>query len=535
MTRGGIAAGAVLAVAAAVLAAALVWIVRTTLRLEEAQAEALRLATQEEKVRLALWRLDSALAAVLGRENALPAEQFPRGGPGESEASLFTRHRFETAPGEGGVLIEELAAALAQTPTLPEPPPAPPAPPPEYLAAKPEPDPGDSWEELQNALNLNEFRQRSKTAESQNALLGTGGPQPAPPGRVETTFQPVWVGEGLYLVRRVRRGGDVRLQGIRIDWPEMRAWLLGEVLDLLPGADLLPVARGERIDPGRHLAFVPLRLSPGPIPSPPVFEWTPVRMTVAVASGAIVLTVAAMALLLLGSLSQSRRRADFVSAVTHELRTPLTTFRMYTEMLSEGLVAPGQQREYLETLRTEADRLGDLVENVLAYARLERRSRRVQPEPMAVEALLGEIEGRLGHLAARGGFEVVIHPAGETEGALVMVDRAAVERILLNWVDNACKHAAGAEDRRLEIQPLWRGASVVLRLRDHGPGIPRSERRGIFRPFHKSARRAAGSAPGVGLGLALSRGLARSQGGDLRLVETEGGGAVFELRLPVVR
>ena len=69
----------------------------------------------------------------------------------------------------------------------------------------------------------------------------------------------------------------------------------------------------------------------------------------------------------------SERRGAFVSAVTHELRTPLTTFRMYAEMLAEGMVpSPEARQKYLETLRREADRLAHLVENVLQYARLER-------------------------------------------------------------------------------------------------------------------------------------------------------------------
>jgi signal transduction histidine kinase len=278
----------------------------------------------------------------------------------------------------------------------------------------------------------------------------------------------------------------------------------------------------------------------GVAPPPAAWTWTPARLTVAVASGAIVLATVAMALLLLGSVQQGRRRADFVSAVTHELRSPLTTFRMYTEMLAGGMVAPAEQGQYLATLNSEADRLGHLVENVLAYSRLER-ARRTQPEAVDLETLLAEMAPRLGAAAARGGFELVIHPAGHAGdvadtagGTRVLVDRAAVERILLNWIDNACKYAAEASDRRLEIETLARRSSVALLLRDHGPGIPRAERRRIFRPFHKPAQRAAASAAGVGLGLTLSRRLARSLGGDLRLVDAtdaDAGGAVFELHL----
>jgi C4-dicarboxylate-specific signal transduction histidine kinase len=133
---------------------------------------------------------------------------------------------------------------------------------------------------------------------------------------------------------------------------------------------------------------------------------------------------------------------------------------------------------------------------------------------------------------ARDGFTLVVHPLDQA--VQVTADPAAIERILFNWVDNACKYAARATDRRLEIRPLVRGPVVVLRLTDHGPGVPPEDRRRIFRPFHKSAARAAATAPGVGLGLALSRRLARSQGGDLRLgeeTEPQVEGAVFELLL----
>src|SRR5208337_3642808 len=107
-----------------------------------------------------------------------------------------------------------------------------------------------------------------------------------------------------------------------------------------------------------------------------------------VAWACVLLAAGAVAALLANVMRLGQRRADFVSAVTHELRTPLTTFHMYTEMLSEGMVTdPQQQRDYLTTLRLEASRLSHLVENVLAFARLERR--RVNGlEPATVASLL---------------------------------------------------------------------------------------------------------------------------------------------------
>src|SRR5207237_3736092 len=113
----------------------------------------------------------------------------------------------------------------------------------------------------------------------------------------------------------------------------------------------------------------------------------------------------AVGLLLAGVASLSERRGAFVSAVTHELRTPLTTLRMYTEMLSEGMVADEtQRRTYLQTLRAEADRLGHLVENVLAYSRLERKRAGYEVSPAPLGQALGRAIQRLEERARQAGM-----------------------------------------------------------------------------------------------------------------------------------
>jgi signal transduction histidine kinase len=536
-----------LAVSAAVLAGALIWIGRTTLRLEAASAEAQRRATLEEKVRLALWRMDSALTAFVGRENARAVDAFDREEPGSPATIAYgplARRRFEVSPQspavpEGGLPVPELAAALGGAGLIPQA-----QAPPQAMVQSTPPVLARKQEDSQAVLNKNEFLQRSQNlASQQNAFVPpVPAKSPVPPltkslapragtTRVETTLQPVWIRGELYLVRRIRRGGTGRLQGIWLDWPALRGWLLGQVRDLLPEANLLP-GDDPSTDPGRRIALLPVRLDPGSLPTFVSPRWTPARLTLAVSSGAIALVLVAVAVLLMGSLRQGQRRAEFVSAVTHELRTPLTTFRLYTDMLAEGMVAPAEQHDYLGTLRNEADRLGHLVENVLAYSRLERRPEpRLEPVPLA--ELLDELRDRLGGHAARAGMALAVDlPFPELAEELVLVDRNAVERILLNLMDNACKYATGGTDAKLEVRALRRGRHLVLRFQDNGPGIASGERRRLFRPFHKSAARAAGGVPGVGLGLPLSRRLARSMGGDLRLADSgPRGGAAFELSL----
>jgi signal transduction histidine kinase len=115
---------------------------------------------------------------------------------------------------------------------------------------------------------------------------------------------------------------------------------------------------------------------------------------------------------------------------------------------------------------------------------------------------------------------------------VVKTNVSAVEQILFNLVDNACKYAAVAEDKRIHLILREEDGNALLRVEDHGPGIAPEMRRRLFRSFSKSAKEAAHSAPGVGLGLALSRRLARDLGGELRYSEQSAQGACFILRLP---
>jgi signal transduction histidine kinase len=152
-------------------------------------------------------------------------------------------------------------------------------------------------------------------------------------------------------------------------------------------------------------------------------------------------------------------------------------------------------------------------------------------ESIDLRAILDDVRPRLAERAARANMEVAWE--AQTDAPVpVRVDRAAVEQVLLNLVDNACKYAAVSTPARIHVALETSGDRAVVRVSDHGPGISRSDRRRLFQPFSKSDREAANSAPGIGLGLALSRRLARAQGGDLSLDARGDGGAVFVLSLP---
>lgn len=342
----------------------------------------------------------------------------------------------------------------------------------------------------------------------------------------------------LVFIRRVELQSQSLHQGLWLDWPVVRQRLLASIADLLPDAALQPVPDPRPASPdevGRLLATIPVRLVAGPAPELPIAWWTPRRATLLLSWIAMIGAGLTVFSVLRGSIALSERRGRFVSAVTHELRTPLTTFRLYSEMLADGMVTDEQaRRDYLDTLKSESRRLARVVEDVLDYARLSRPKPRRRPEPVAASELLAQCRPELQRRAARGGLELIDETAAllSRPEARLAADPRSVERILLNLVDNACKYADGP-DRRLHLSARLAHGHLIIHVADHGPGIPDRDAARIFHPFERGRTAEHQSEPGLGLGLALSRGLAAELGGELRLVRGPDFGAIFELSLPL--
>jgi len=348
----------------------------------------------------------------------------------------------------------------------------------------------------------------------------------------EGVSQPIWVDNQLLLARRVDLSDKVVIQGCWLDWEKIRTSLVEEVRDVLPDVTLEPVTDSSQAQVGRMLATLPVQLV-AHLPEIEAVAWSAMQVSLAMAWACVLIAAVAAGVLLHGVLTLSERRGAFVSAVTHELRTPLTTFRMYSEMLANDMVPePAKRQSYLDTLRVEADRLSHLVENVLSYAKLERGPQRHRREQLSVASLLDRVGERLADRTRQADMQFVVEATAAIRETSIKTDPAAAEQILFNLVDNACKYAARANDRRIHLDVHVLATSVAFQVRDHGRGISPREAKLLFRPFSKSADEAAHSAPGVGLGLALCRRLAHDLGGQLELVPIDDAGAVFQLTLP---
>jgi len=208
------------------------------------------------------------------------------------------------------------------------------------------------------------------------------------------------------------------------------------------------------------------------------------------------------------------QRVGFVNQVSHELKTPLTNIRMYAELL-EGRLDPEDRRarRHVGVIVTESQRLSRLIANVLTFARQRRDAVTARPTRGSLDDVVDEVLTQF-------------QPSLDREGVRVSFDRGAppplrfdadiVTQVVSNLVSNVEKYAA--RGGVLEVATRVEGRQVAVTVGDHGPGISMSDARRVFRPFVRLGDAITEGATGAGIGLTLSRELARLHGGDLELL-----------------
>ena len=367
---------------------------------------------------------------------------------------------------------------------------------------------------------------------------------PESPSEVrEGIMRPVWIQGHLVLARRVKIAQHEVVQCCWLDWEKIQQALRAEVADLLPNVELHPVHLTDNVSLAKTLATLPvevvvdtqqllasLQFQKGPVLA--THKRSGLKLALLIAWGGLGIAAIAGGLLLSGVVKLSERRGAFVSAVTHELRTPLTTFRMYAEMLAEDMVPDEKKREYAQTLHKESERLSHLVENVLQFARLEQNRSGMRQQKITLSLLLERIGQRLENRAKEADMIFVTEMSEDVSDLEWTTDPTTVEQILFNLVDNACKYAKRADDRRICLKAERTKRTLRLKVQDFGPGLLQKDRAQLFRAFCKSDQDAANTEQGVGLGLALCQRMAKSLGGKISLAD-QACGATFVLDLPI--
>ena len=219
--------------------------------------------------------------------------------------------------------------------------------------------------------------------------------------------------------------------------------------------------------------------------------------------------------------SAATAQRQFVSDASHELKTPLATVRTMVEVAAADPDFDDWQ-SLLEGLRHENERMGTLVADLLALARFDEAAPAVRREDVDLDQVLGRVAERTSRLHAN----IVIDRSG-IAAARVVGDEAALERLFGNLATNAARHATSRVVFTLRSDGPWVTASIS----DDGPGIPASERTRVFERFVRLDEARDRPEGGTGLGLAVARAIARTHGGDVRVVDSATG-ASLEVRLP---
>ena len=234
-----------------------------------------------------------------------------------------------------------------------------------------------------------------------------------------------------------------------------------------------------------------------------------------------------------GAEHANRAKADFLAVMSHELRTPLNAIGGYTELLELGVHGPVTEamRAALDKIQRSQRHLLGLINGVLNYAKIDAGAVRYEVEPFAIEEVLATCEVLVAPQAAARGITLERIPVdGDVR---VLADREKVQQIVINLLGNAVKFTEAGGSIRMECrQEGGSSGFVVVEVRDTGSGIPAERLEGIFQPFVQLDSRLTRTNEGVGLGLAISRDLARGMNGDITVSSEVGVGSTFTLVLP---
>ena len=223
------------------------------------------------------------------------------------------------------------------------------------------------------------------------------------------------------------------------------------------------------------------------------------------------------------------RRAELLADVCHELRTPLAAIKGFASALLEQDVSfdEATQREFIQTIDTESDRLNILIEQLLAKSRLEAGVLELRKEWRNIRDVVSSIRDRLIVLTARRKLSIAI----PDDLPSVVVDENSIGQVITNLVDNAVKYSQ--EGTRIILEAVAGRESVVVTIKDEGIGIPAELREKVFERFYRVKGSKTAEVRGTGLGLSVCRGIIQAHGGRIWVESKVGQGSRFRFSLPV--
>ena len=226
-------------------------------------------------------------------------------------------------------------------------------------------------------------------------------------------------------------------------------------------------------------------------------------------------------------ISQNEKmQAEFISQLSHELRTPLTVINGWSETLLANEDMDPDTRQGMKIISSEAKRLTEMVMELLDFTRMQDGRVTLTVEPTDLRSEFEDTVFMYGSRLAQDGIELN-YLENDQDIPEIPCDPKRLRQVFLNILDNAAKH--GGEGKKIDASIAREGDSVVVRIRDYGPGIPEDEIPLVKKKFYKGSSKARGT----GIGLAVCDEIVEMHGGTLTLENAPGGGTVVTVRLPI--
>lgn len=221
-------------------------------------------------------------------------------------------------------------------------------------------------------------------------------------------------------------------------------------------------------------------------------------------------------------------KSRFVSGISHELKTPLSLIRLYSEMLELGRVKRADQLDFYRRLRQQSEALGDMVEQILDFSRIESEQQSIQREECSPREILEEA---IDMLTAHGAVprEVSLEVAGPVPN--IEADRRGLVRAVYNVLDNAAKYSS--PDHPIRVRAERRNGSLAFEVRDRGTGVDADETSRIFERFYRGRAARSASIKGTGLGLSIAETVVKAHAGRIEVSAAPEGGTRFTILLPL--
>lgn len=223
-------------------------------------------------------------------------------------------------------------------------------------------------------------------------------------------------------------------------------------------------------------------------------------------------------------------KLKFLAMISHELRTPLASIKGFASTLlaTDVVWDPESQREFIEIINDESDKLTDLIEKLLDLSRLQAGTLRIQLAPRQLEQIIDIARAQLESLAIRHKLVFNIPP----DLPMVIADAQRIAQVLANLVGNAVKYSP--EDTGITILATAQSSVVQIDVSDEGPGISPQDKAQVFEAFRQADNLSANQLKGAGLGLAICKGLIEAHHGKIWIADRDGPGTTVSFTLPMV-